>query len=53
MVIEIIWSHFMKLNTFVLVRVIKEMMTMQHAKENQSEQIRCDFEANSSKEQIK
>jgi len=43
----------LKLNTFILVRVIKEMMTMQHAKENQSEQIRWDFEGDSSKEQIK
>lgn len=35
-----IYSHLLKLNTFILIRVIKEMMTMQHAKENQSEQIR-------------
>ena len=38
-----IYSHLLKLNTFILIRVIKEMMTMQHAKENQSEQIRWDF----------
>jgi len=37
-------SRFLKLNTLILVRVIKEMMTMQHAKENQSEQIRWDIE---------
>ena len=35
-----IYSHLLKLNTFILIRVIKEMMTMQHTKENQSEQIR-------------
>ena len=40
------------LNTFILVRVIKEMVTMQHVKENQSEQIRWDLEGGSSKEQI-
>lgn len=39
-------SRFLKLNTLILVRVIKEMMTMQHAKENQSEQIRWDVKAN-------
>jgi len=33
------------LNTLILVRVIKEMMTMQHAKENQSEQIRLGIKA--------
>lgn len=39
-------SRFLKLNTLILLRVIKEMMTMQHAKENQSEQIRWDIKAN-------
>ena len=34
------YFYLLKLNTFILIRVIKEMMTMQHAKENQSEQIR-------------
>ena len=48
-----IYSHLLKLNTFILIRVIKEMMTMQHAKENQSEQIRWEFCATSFKEQIK
>ena len=48
-----ICSHLLKLNAFILVRVIREMMTMQHAKDNQSEQIRWDFEAHSPKEQIK
>ena len=48
-----IYSHFLKVNTIILIRVIKEMMTMQHAKENQSEQIRWDFYVTSPKEQIK
>ena len=47
-----IYSHLLKLNTFILIRVIKEMMTMQHTKENQSEQIRWGFYATSPKEQI-